>query len=70
MSRVQGPVNICFQNGGGIRASIKAGPVTVGDIITVLPFSNIVTVKKVSCYPSQWPGHWHAGRFSGDIYTC
>lgn len=33
-------------NGGGIRASIKAGTVTKGDIITVLPFGNqIVTLK-------------------------
>ncbi len=31
---------ICITNGGGIRASIKAGNVTVGDILTVLPFGN------------------------------
>ena len=31
---------ICITNGGGIRASIKAGNVTVGDVLTVLPFGN------------------------------
>lgn len=34
-------------NGGGIRASIKAGPVTKGDILTVLPFGNYVVVKSL-----------------------
>lgn len=32
--------DIAFQNGGGVRASIKAGKITVGDIISVLPFDN------------------------------
>lgn len=32
--------DIAFQNGGGVRASIKAGPITVGDIIAALPFDN------------------------------
>ena len=31
---------VCITNGGGIRASIKAGNVTVGDVLTVLPFGN------------------------------
>ncbi|MCI2097272.1 MAG: 5'-nucleotidase C-terminal domain-containing protein [Sphaerochaeta sp.] len=31
-------------NGGGIRASLKAGNVTKGDVINVLPFTNIITV--------------------------
>lgn len=35
-------------NGGGIRASIKAGDVTVGDVITVLPFTNMVYVCEIS----------------------
>lgn len=38
--------DVALTNGGGIRASIKAGTVTKGDIITVLPFGNqIVTLK-------------------------
>lgn len=36
---------IALQNGGGIRASIEAGTVTMGDIMTVLPFNNdLVTI--------------------------
>ena len=31
---------IAFQNGGGIRASIAKGDITVGDVMTVLPFGN------------------------------
>lgn len=34
-------------NGGGIRASIDAGDVTIGEVITVLPFTNIVTVCEI-----------------------
>lgn len=34
-------------NGGGIRASMNAGAVTVGDVITVLPFTNIITVCEI-----------------------
>lgn len=34
--------DIALTNGGGIRASIKEGTVTKGDIITVLPFGNQV----------------------------
>ncbi len=34
--------DIAITNGGGIRASIDAGDVTRGDVITVLPFGNII----------------------------
>ncbi len=40
--------DVCVWNGGGIRASIAAGPITVGDILTVLPFGNIVANKQVT----------------------
>ena len=40
--------DITLQNGGGIRASIEAGDVTKGDIITVLPFGNTVTVLEIT----------------------
>ncbi len=33
---------IAITNGGGIRSSIPAGDVTVGDVLTVLPFNNII----------------------------
>jgi 2',3'-cyclic-nucleotide 2'-phosphodiesterase (5'-nucleotidase family) len=40
--------DVAFTNGGGIRASIPAGDVTRGDIITVLPFNNTVVVIEVT----------------------
>ena len=33
---------IAMQNGGGIRASIKQGDVTLGDVHTVMPFANLL----------------------------
>lgn len=35
-------------NGGGIRASIAAGDVTLGDINNVLPFTNVVNVCEIT----------------------
>ena len=39
---------IAFQNGGGIRASIDAGEITIGDVLTVLPFSNTLATVQIS----------------------
>jgi 2',3'-cyclic-nucleotide 2'-phosphodiesterase (5'-nucleotidase family) len=39
---------VSFTNGGGIRASIDAGEITRGEIITVLPFGNTVKVVEVT----------------------
>jgi 5'-nucleotidase len=39
---------IAFQNGGGIRASIPAGEVTVGDVLTVLPFGNAIATFEIT----------------------
>ena len=36
-------VTIAIQNGGGLRASIGAGKVTMGDVLTVLPFQNTLS---------------------------
>ncbi|MBB4952526.1 5'-nucleotidase [Agrobacterium vitis] len=35
-------ITIAVQNGGGVRASINAGKVTMGSVLTVLPFQNSV----------------------------
>lgn len=35
---------IAIQNGGGIRASIPAGPITLGQVLEVLPFGNYLVV--------------------------
>lgn len=40
--RFAGRTDIALQNGGGIRASIGAGNVTVGDTFNVAPFTNLV----------------------------
>lgn len=41
LDRVKGQgVTIALQNGGGLRASIDAGPVSMGEVLTVLPFQN------------------------------
>lgn len=34
---------IALQNGGGVRASIDQGPITMGEIYTVLPFQNTLS---------------------------
>ena len=39
---------IALQNGGGIRASIPAGPVTMGQVLEVLPFGNAITIVEVT----------------------
>ena len=41
-------VIMALQNGGGIRASIDAGPITVGEVITVLPFGNTLATMDVT----------------------
>lgn len=41
LDRVKGEgITIAIQNGGGLRASIDAGEITMGEVLTVLPFSN------------------------------
>ncbi len=39
---------IAMQNGGGIRAAIDAGPLTVGEVLTTLPFGNTLATVKLS----------------------
>jgi 5'-nucleotidase / UDP-sugar diphosphatase len=45
--RFAGGAEVAIQNGGGIRADIAAGNVTVGDTFNVLPFTNLVKTAKV-----------------------
>lgn len=42
--RKVGDADVALTNGGGIRDSISAGKITKGDVLTVLPFGNTVTV--------------------------
>ena len=41
-------IQIGFQNSGGIRASIDAGEVTMGEVLTVLPFQNTLSTFQVT----------------------
>jgi 5'-nucleotidase len=39
---------VAFMNPGGIRADVTAGDVTYGELFTVQPFSNVMTVKTMT----------------------
>ncbi|MFV0383073.1 bifunctional metallophosphatase/5'-nucleotidase [Paracoccus sp. (in: a-proteobacteria)] len=41
-------ISIAIQNGGGVRASINAGPVMMGEVLTVLPFQNTLSTFQVT----------------------
>lgn len=41
-------IEIAIQNGGGIRASIDSGPITKGEVLTVLPFQNTLSTFRVT----------------------
>jgi 5'-nucleotidase len=41
-------VTIAIQNGGGLRASIDAGTITMGEVLTVLPFQNTLATFELS----------------------
>ena len=36
-------IQVAIQNGGGLRASIDAGEITMGEVLTVLPFQNTLS---------------------------
>ncbi len=70
---------IAMQNGGGIRAGIDQGDITLGDVLTVLPFGNTLATMdltgaeikealehSVSQYPSESGAFLH---ISGMKYT-
>ena len=40
-------IQIAFQNGGGLRASIDKGEVTMGEVLTVLPFQNTLSTFQI-----------------------
>lgn len=41
-------IQIAIQNGGGLRASIDQGVVTMGEVLTVLPFQNTVATFQLT----------------------
>lgn len=49
LSRAAGQgITIAIQNGGGLRASIDEGTVTLGEVLTVLPFQNTLATFQLS----------------------
>ena len=46
--RAETGAQIAVQNGGGIRASIEAGDITIGDVQLVLPFNNTYVIFELS----------------------
>lgn len=46
--RAETGAQIAIMNGGGIRAGIDEGPITIGEVLTVLPFGNTVATLKLS----------------------
>ncbi len=46
-TKTQG-ISIAIQNGGGLRASIGAGDVSMGDVLTVLPFQNTIATFQLT----------------------
>ncbi len=77
--RVVMGADIGIMNGGGIRANIEAGDVTIDDILAVMTFGNMATVVEVtgqqivdclemgaSAYPGETGGFTHV---SGMSYT-
>ena len=41
-------VTIAIQNGGGLRASIDGGEITMGEVLTVLPFQNTLSTFEIT----------------------
>ncbi|MDN7244715.1 cell wall-binding repeat-containing protein [Planococcus shenhongbingii] len=73
--KIDPDTSIALTNGGGIRESINAGPITLGEVLTVMPFGNSLAIMEltgkelrqaleisVKDYPLQSGGFLH---FSG-----
>eukprot|EP00897_Mesotaenium_endlicherianum_P009292 jgi/Mesen1/8391/ME000468S07823 len=48
LEKQYGAIKIAVTNGGGIRTPIAAGNITIAQVIEVLPFGNVLTIKKIS----------------------
>lgn len=52
--RERGEADLALVNGGGIRAGMDAGPITLGELLTVLPFNNeLVTMELTGAQVKQ-----------------
>ncbi|WP_234987149.1 5'-nucleotidase C-terminal domain-containing protein [Bacillus sinesaloumensis] len=59
-------VVMALQNGGGIRAAIDAGPITVGEVITVLPFGNTLATMELTGAELKEAFEISVSRFPGE----
>ncbi|MBU0607387.1 MAG: 5'-nucleotidase C-terminal domain-containing protein, partial [Armatimonadetes bacterium] len=65
--RERSEADVALVNGGGIRASIDAGPITLGELLTVLPFNNeLVTLELTGDLLQQVLRHDAAGAAEED----
>ena len=64
--RAQSGADIAFVNGGGVRANIKAGDITLGDILSVHPFGNAMCVVEVTGQQILDALEWGARKVPGE----
>ncbi|WAA12093.1 bifunctional metallophosphatase/5'-nucleotidase [Fervidibacillus halotolerans] len=48
MQQIKPEVTIALQNGGGIRASVDKGEITLGEVLTVMPFGNMLVYMELT----------------------
>ena len=46
--RIIGAADVAITNGGGLRADIRIGDITKGDINSILPFGNVLVIKEAT----------------------
>ena len=67
--RDQGGSDVAFVNGGGVRANIPAGDITLGQILSVHPFGNAMCVVEVTGQQIldalEWGAHNNPGESGG-----
>ena len=64
--RDQSGADIAFINGGGIRVSIESGDITLNDILSVFPFSNMLTDVEASGQQILDALEWGCSALPGD----
>ena len=64
--RIQSGADIAFVNGGGVRANIAAGNITLNDILKVHPFGNAMCVVEVTGQQILDALEWGARKVPGE----
>ena len=70
----QGGAEVAFVNGGGVRANIPAGDITLGQILSVHPFGNSMCVIEVTGQQIldalEWGAHNNPGESGGFLQVA